>query len=136
MMEKTTKMVNRKWVRGDSRGILTDLERKNLEQGTLDRHQRLNIKTKTLKAIYDLSLILSSQIKPIDVRPFIDTTFSYDLNALDKYIKELVLIQYKLHYYRIIQDRKAKGIKRKVSSKDVWKIVNKTLKDAKKNIQG
>lgn len=27
--------------------------------------------------------------------------------------------------------RRAKGTKRKVSSKDVWKIVNKTLKDAK-----
>lgn len=128
-------MVKKKWVRGDSRGILTDLERRSLEQGTLDRHQRLSIKSKTFKAIDDLSLILSSQIKPIDVRPFIDTTFSYDLNALDHYIKNLILIQYKLHYHRLIQDRKTKGTKRKVSSKDVWKIVNKTLKDAKKNIQ-
>lgn len=126
--QKSTK----KWARGDSRGILTDLERKSLEQGTVNRHQRHNIEIKTWKAIDDLSVILSTHLKPFDVRPFIDITFPYDLNELDNYIKDLIQIQYKLNYYRLVQERKDKGIKRKVSSKEVWKIVNKTLKEAKK----
>lgn len=121
-----------KWVRGDSRGILTDLERRNLKLGTIGRHQRHNIERKTLKAIDDLSLILSTHTEPFDVRPFVNVGFGYDLSALDSYIQALILIQYKLHYQRLTIERKEKGVKRKVSSKDVWKIVNKTLKDAKK----
>jgi hypothetical protein len=124
----------KKWARGDSRGILTDLERKRLEQGTVSRHQRYNIETKARKAVDDLSLIFSTHLKPFDVRPFTNLTSSYNLNGLDGYIQDLILIQYKLHYQRLERDRKAKGVKRKVQRKEVLKIINKTIRDAKKNL--
>jgi hypothetical protein len=119
------------WSRGNGRGILTPLERQKLENGVLDRHARCNIKIKTIKAIEDLSLILSTSLDPFDARPFIGIEFGNILDALDRYIKELILIQYKLHYKMLAKERKTKGIKRKVSSKEVWKIVNKTLREAK-----
>jgi len=135
MMEKTTKMAKKGLPKGNGRGILTPLERQKLENGTVDRHSRYNIEAKTRKAVDDLSLILTTNPKPFDVRPFVDVTSGYDLDALDSYIQDLILIQYRSHYQRLVMQRTANGTKRKVSSKQVWKIVNRTIKEAKKNIR-
>jgi hypothetical protein len=129
--EENDQKSKEKWTRGDSRGILTDLERKNLEQGTVNRHQRLNIKTKTLKAIDDLSLILSTHTEPFDVRPFSDIEPLYDLNGLESYLKDLIFILYRLHERRLTLERRKKKTKGRATSKQVWKVVNRTLKGAK-----
>jgi hypothetical protein len=135
MMEKTTKMVKKKWVRGDSRGILTELERKSLEQGTVNRHQAFNIEWKTRKAVDDFSLILTTNYKPFNYKKLSDVPFGFNLTALEQYIQDLIKILYECHHMKLTMERRAKGTKLKVQPKEVWKIVNKTLKDAKKNIQ-
>jgi hypothetical protein len=126
----------RKWARGDSRGILTERERESLEQGTVNRHQAFNIEWKTRKAVDDFSLILTTECKPFNFnKKLYGIPFGFNFTAFEQYIQDLIQILYRMQYIRLLNQRKEKGIKRKVQSKEVWKIVNKTLKDAKQNIR-
>lgn len=132
---ENNKRTQRKWTRWDARGILTPFEKQKLKDGTwkYDRHVKFKVKLKTTKALYDLPLILS-RLGPMD---FLSETF-YAKNAVEvfkRWLAILIFYYYKLEEHRILKERAQKKLKLKVSSREVWKRVNKTLRETKKEVE-
>jgi hypothetical protein len=121
-----------KWTRNDSRGILTERERRCLEaERHLDRHTAHVVGLKTDKAIIDdLPLLLR---KPLSLNrgDYHDET---TIPILEAYFKSLVAVLYRFHEYRLMKIRHKKGLKLKVASREVWKAINKTLKEVKNEV--
>jgi hypothetical protein len=133
------KKIKRQWTRYDSRGILTPLEERKLKDGTwkYDRHLRLKIKLKTLKALYyDLPLVLNT-LKPIDFIDYQLGIFDFDVSnsSTKRFIKALLFNCYKMTQYAMMRERRKTKRKVKVAFREVWRAINKTIKEAKKEIE-
>jgi hypothetical protein len=143
-MKLTTKSIEndkkskRKWTRYNARSILTPLEERKLKNGTwkYDRHLRLQIKVKTMKALYnDLPIVLNT-LKPKD---FVDYALTYSVDAAipptERFIKALLFYYYRMKKYTMMSERNKAKRKVKVAPRQVWQVVNKTIKDAKKEAE-
>jgi hypothetical protein len=127
-------MRNMKWTRHDSRGILTPREREILKNGNwvVDRHAKLKIRLKTLKAVNDLELIFA-KMKPID---FISADMSYfDTKITRAFLKRLLIYYCVLEERNCVRERIAKNVKRQVAFRDVWKQVKELIRETKTEIQ-
>lgn len=127
----------KKWTRYNARGILTQHETQKLKDDSWrhDRHLKLKVKIKTEKALFqDLPLIL----KTLTPNDFLDETkmagWKTAIPPTEHFVKALILYYYKLKEQEIMTYRLEKKQKMKVASKEVWKEVSITLKDAKEEI--
>jgi len=132
---KTIEKTQKKWTRRDARGILTPYEKQKLKNGTwkYDRHLKFKVKLKTTKALYDLPLILS-RLGPMD---FLSEAIEARnaVEVIQNWLTNLISYYYRMEEQRIMKERAEKKLKIKVVSKEVWKQVNKTIREAKKEIQ-
>lgn len=105
----------KKRIRRAPRGILTPKERGQLEKGTLSRHMKENIKSKTYQSlIIDLPLIFD--------RMGLDTS-----NIGRSHYIAIIKLYFDLVRSRMRQQRLEKGIKGKISNKMVWRQLKKEL---------
>jgi hypothetical protein len=106
---------DRKRIRRAPRGILTPKEREQLEKGTLSRHMKQNIKSKTYQTlIVDLPLIFD--------RMGFGTS-----NVGRSHYVAIIRLYFDIVKDRMRQQRLEKGIKLKISDRTVWRQLVKEL---------
>jgi predicted RNA-binding protein YlxR (DUF448 family) len=105
----------KKRIRHVPRGILTPKEREQLKKGTLSRHMKQNIKSKTYQSlIVDLPLIFDRMGL---------ATSNFGRSHYLAFIK----LYFNLIKSHMQQQRLEKGIKAKISDKMVWRQLTKEL---------
>ena len=146
--DEKSKKTQKKWRRGDSRGILSAAERETLialreeRVKRIDRHKRFVIHYKTKKAIEDLALIFSTKTQPIDVRPL--TNDFYPPVWFDQYLKDLLRFYYEMHYFILLTEKRS--IEReegntnpypkvRITKRELWQSVRKDLRTIIASIQ-
>jgi hypothetical protein len=128
---------------------LTVKERNDLEKGVrLSKGEKHMIELKTMKAVADLSLVLS-KLSPFTkpsywMNPYGFEAEDYDvaghnnyagINNLERYMYQLTYALFQLHNGRLTEQRKKNKVKAKISQREVWKAVNKSLKKIKETVR-
>ncbi len=115
----TISIENDKHSRKPYRGILTDIERERLQNDKIKKHRQMKniIKQKAIVAIItDLPLILEKT----------DLKFELELTGRSLFTSSTKIL-FNHTRGRLESERAEKGVKRKVSNKQIWQQVAKEL---------